>query len=637
MDLLYNYQYNISAIVLTTVIVIVFLSKMVPLDRSGKYFLQLLIWSMITSMFSIVSIVATARTNEIPKWAAYISILGHSFMRNGMSVVFLQYIDSKCKIPKVKQTIVVFTTSIYCILAVVMITSPWTRVIVHINELNEYTQGTMPEVLFAIPIVMFTLEIIFIIAGKKMFSWQQFAQLIFLAMLMTVSTVMLNIYPTILLFDFVISITLLCLYVSFENPAYYTYKDTRFLNYRAFMQTIKRLDFDGQLDKHEIWLIQDSEDSELKRQHGSIYISNLDHMESFKLHNIFGNRFFIFSKDIFAVLINKKDTSSKRAALKAIKELHPNFDHEAILINDNHQSIKEIEKIIDYRMAYVSEKYKNMSSDDFVRAIEKKHDEIQKIIDSIKRAIYNDSFKVYYQPIYDNKAKRFRSAEALIRCIDEEHGFIDPESLITIAEKYGYIDQITDIVYERVCKFISENNIKQYGVDYIEINMSPENCKQENLVEKLAKIRKKYNVPTEMINLEITETADIHNNETINNMLSAMNSSGISLSIDDYGSGFASPNYLIKIPVSIVKIDKEILWSAMSDESAMHILKSTIGMITGLSKKIVIEGVENRQMVETLNSINNEMHFQGYYYSKPVPEAEFINFLQQYSNPEKES
>ena len=99
------------------------------------------------------------------------------------------------------------------------------------------------------------------------------------------------------------------------------------------------------------------------------------------------------------------------------------------------------------------------------------------------------------------------------------------------------------------------------------------------------------------------------------------------LSIDDYGSGFATSSYLIKIPVAIVKIDKDILWSAMEDKMAMFILKSTIEMIRGLGKEIVVEGVETEDMINALNEINENLHFQGFYYSKPVPEDEFLRFL----------
>lgn len=634
MEFLYNYQYDVAAFMLSSAIMIIYLTKMVPLDRSGRYFLALVTWSILTSMFSIVSMIAIS-DSTVPLWAAYVSTLGHAFLLNGFPVMYLQYIDSKYKIPKIKKTITMFTNITCIILATTIVTSPWTHAVAYFDANNAFRQGPVMSVLHIIPVVLCVMEILLIIVGRKTFNGPQVTSSIVFTTVTAAMTIIQLFYPMALICNFITSITLLFIYITYENPAYYTYKDTRFLNYRAFCQTLKRIAYDNKLDEYEIWLIQDSHSPETKQRQGSLYVSNIDNMAALKFHNFFGNSFFIFSRGIFAFIVNKKNKFNKNLTLNTIKEMHPDFNKEAILINDEHQTLSEIEKIVNYRTTHTNDKYKNYSSNYFVAEIERKNAETEKVIESIKRAIQNDSFVIYYQPIFDNKNGRFRSAEALIRCVDSEHGFINPESLITTAEKYGYIDSITDIVFEKVCKFISERDITKYGIDYIEINMSPENCKQKDLAEKLTTIRNKYNIPTSMINLEITETADIHDNVAVNDTLSKMNNNGIELSIDDYGSGFASPNYLIKIPVSMVKIDKEILWAAMSDESAMHILKSTINMLTGLGKKIVIEGVENGQMVDVLNSINNEMYFQGYYYSKPIPEEDFIKFIKYYQKEEE--
>lgn len=256
-----------------------------------------------------------------------------------------------------------------------------------------------------------------------------------------------------------------------------------------------------------------------------------------------------------------------------------------------------------------------------------KSDESLVVCKVLGRALKNNSLEIFYQPIYDNKEQRFHSAEALIRCNDPEHGFVSPELLITVAEHYGYIDQITDLVYEKVCKFIAKNKVQDYGIDFIEVNLSPENLKQKDIAEKFTKIRERYGVPASMINLEITETTRIRDSVAVNNALISIINTGIELTIDDYGTGHATTTYLIEIPASIVKIDKYILWAAMKDESAMYILKSTIDMLSGLKKKVVIEGVESKEMVDLLTDINCEMFYQGFYYSKPISGHHFIKFL----------
>lgn len=253
------------------------------------------------------------------------------------------------------------------------------------------------------------------------------------------------------------------------------------------------------------------------------------------------------------------------------------------------------------------------------------------ILRAIEKAIINQSFDVYYQPIYNIKTKKYESAEALIRLFDDELGFVNPEELIIIAEQNGYINQIDEIVFNKVCKFISQNNLEKFGVQYIEINLSPIQCLKADLVYNYFKIMQKYNISPNQINLEITETAKFTNEEQIIKNLKLFDKKGISLSIDDYGSGFASINYLTKLPISYVKIDKEILWASLKDNKAMIILKNTIKMLKELGKKIIIEGVETQDMVNFLEDEDCDYN-QGYYFSKPINDENYLRFLKEKNN-----
>lgn len=198
-------------------------------------------------------------------------------------------------------------------------------------------------------------------------------------------------------------------------------------------------------------------------------------------------------------------------------------------------------------------------------------------------------------------------------------------------KKNGYIHEVGKIVFEKVCKFISESDLKKNGIDYIEVNLSPVQCNHENLVEDFLNIMKKYSVSPEQINLEITETADSMYLTRVNENIQKFKELGISFSIDDFGSGFASLNYLIKFPVSIIKIDKEILWNAMKNKQAMIVLKNTICMAKELDKEIVVEGVEDLDMIQILNQLECDYQ-QGYFYSKPIAEKEFVEFIRLRNN-----
>ena len=218
------------------------------------------------------------------------------------------------------------------------------------------------------------------------------------------------------------------------------------------------------------------------------------------------------------------------------------------------------------------------------------------------------------------------SAEALIRLTDEKLGFVSPEEFIPIAERSGRILKIGEIVFESVCRFLSEGVITQYGIKYIEVNLSVVECMQSSLSEKLFHTMNQYHLDPSQINLEITETATAERIGMLVKNMTELHKNGITFSLDDYGTGYSNISYMMSLPFHIIKIDKSLLWSSMKNEKAMIALESIISMIRGMNMKILVEGVENEEMVELLKKL--ECHYlQGFYYSKPVPENEFIAFM----------
>ena len=147
------------------------------------------------------------------------------------------------------------------------------------------------------------------------------------------------------------------------------------------------------------------------------------------------------------------------------------------------------------------------------------------------------------------------------------------------------------------------------------------------LSDTLFTIMNEYGIKPSQINLEITETAKSDNNTAIRNNIDILSGHGVGFAIDDYGSGFATANYLLQYPFSVVKIDKQILWQAMTDETALIVFRNMVTLIKKLDKKIVVEGGETQEMIDLLIQENCD-YCQGYFFSKPLKEEAFIDFLQ---------
>lgn len=248
--------------------------------------------------------------------------------------------------------------------------------------------------------------------------------------------------------------------------------------------------------------------------------------------------------------------------------------------------------------------------------------------DAIHYGLKNHSFKVYYQPIYSFEKNRITAAEALLRLIDPVIGFIPPDEFIPVAESNGAIIEIGEFVFEEVCKFISANRIWEYGIEYVEINLSIIQCVQVDLVNRFQEIMNKYNIPSEMICLEITETAEEKTPEILRTNISRFRELGIEFALDDYGTGYSNLYKVITLPFTVIKFDKHMVWTALSNDKAKLALECEINAMKKMNMKIVAEGVENRSQLMELHRMNSDF-IQGYYFSKPIPGKEFLEFVKQ--------
>ncbi len=243
----------------------------------------------------------------------------------------------------------------------------------------------------------------------------------------------------------------------------------------------------------------------------------------------------------------------------------------------------------------------------------------------IENAIKNHKFKVYYQPIYSVEEQRFVTAEALLRLIDDVHGFIPPDIFIPAAEKNGGIHKIGEYVLEEVCRFISSDSYKQLDLKYIEVNLSVTQCMQVDLPDKVIEILNKYGVSPDQINLEITESQSTYEQNLMQNNLNRLNAAGISFSLDDYGTGYSNVKRVMSLPLKIVKLDKSFVDE--HDNPKMRIvLQNTVKMLKDMDMEIVVEGIETEPMVKQFSELKCDF-IQGYYYSKPIPEDQFVEFI----------
>ncbi|MBR5766708.1 MAG: EAL domain-containing protein [Lachnospiraceae bacterium] len=252
--------------------------------------------------------------------------------------------------------------------------------------------------------------------------------------------------------------------------------------------------------------------------------------------------------------------------------------------------------------------------------------------DIIDRAIKSRSFEMYYQPIYSITEKRFVAAEAFVRMRDETYGMISPGLFISAAEISGAIHAIGDYILDDVCRFISMNDFIGLGLSCIEVNMSTSQCLEMNLVEKVGRLLKRYNLDPAMLSLEITESAVDFDPDIVDQNINRLSEMGIRFSLDDYGTGYSNVKRVTSLPVEIVKLDKTFV-DGVDDPQMCIMVQETIKMLKQMGKKVLVEGVEEEKVVQKFTDLGADYiqgceYLQGYYFCRPLPERSFIEFMQ---------
>ena len=244
----------------------------------------------------------------------------------------------------------------------------------------------------------------------------------------------------------------------------------------------------------------------------------------------------------------------------------------------------------------------------------------------LNRIITENTLEMVYQPIFDIRENRFRSAEALARIRDTEYGTISPAVFIPAAESAGLMWPIGKIILETVYRFISRHDLESLGLSYIEINLSVAQCLQRELPETIRRLQDKYGVSPSQVNFEVTETMFGNLSGVMEKNLRELAAMGYTFSLDDYGVGYSNIQRLKSLPLSLIKVDKSLVDDMFSEDGKV-IIENTVHMMRGIHKKLVVEGVETKEAVDALSSLDCD-YIQGYYYSRPLSEKDFVRFLE---------
>lgn len=246
--------------------------------------------------------------------------------------------------------------------------------------------------------------------------------------------------------------------------------------------------------------------------------------------------------------------------------------------------------------------------------------------EEILEALHKREFVVYYQAKYSLTEKAFTSSEALVRWDSDKYGFLTPAQFVEKASESGLLHDINLYVFHQVCADLQESKRRGRRILPVSINFSLHEFFSSQTMEEIFKTMKEYDIDPSLIQIEIVETVSQANKFLSISIIKKLQERGIRILMDDFGVGFSNLGNLRTIPFNAIKFDKSLVDDIVTDEKAREYLRLLIALCKSLGMEVICEGVDSKEQIDYLRRFHCDV-IQGYYYSKPVPKAEYDALL----------
>ncbi|WP_022749615.1 EAL domain-containing protein [Lachnobacterium bovis] len=631
----YNYDYAIAAIPVHALFLAFYFShKNLPI-RKNKSFLLVLWTTLIMNISDIMSCEMVAIHSRLPIASLYIiNIIYFStfFIRNWS---LYDYTIEDAKVYKFIPYPILYAMAIPMLIAIIItVTSPITHWLFYIDSTG-YHNSIMYPLLYISSSFYRIISLICVFISIKHLSHRTSISLIAMNFILLIGLFIRRAYPNVLIMSFFSLIAIMIIYLSSLNPDLYRVRRVDLFSDEAFERIIP--DLIRREIPFECLCICIQNFATLNTLYNPQNLKYILSIVGKWLIKKYPHCTIFYFGNGQLVILNTRQTLSLEEEISTISEKFTNtwkYKNYEVSFPVTYAFLPKTLKVDSFYSTYeclqlgmteCSLSFKRVNTVLYIDEsyLERVH-RTEEVARAIGKAIKNRTLMIYLQPLYSATQRRITAAEALARLYDEELGFIPPNEFISIAENNGQIIELGRQIFDETCKFINEHDLDSLGIDFINVNLSPTQCMNENLADELLETIYKYNIPTNRINLEITESS-IEDLSIIRYQMDRLSNVGLRFSMDDFGSGTSNVARLVELPFTIVKLDMSLVWSYFRGTS--KILKSQIEMFLNEQMKIVAEGVEDEHMANELAALGCEYE-QGFYYSKPLPVDEFIKLIE---------
>lgn len=630
----YNYDLEIAAILIQFILIIHYCSRKNMPIRQSKLFICVMFANFAMILFDIVACELIAIYDFVPLSTVYsaniIYFLGFAIRSWALFSYTKEASHAFYKLKRWPDIIMLIPMILYSVL---VISSSKTGAVFRIDPQIGYVSGPFYKYIYYIAYFYIAISVICIFASILRNSIRLTISMLSYNFILCFGLYVRKMFQNTLVMGLFSVVAIIIIYLTALNPDSYRDKKIGSFNNYAFEYFVTECIQRKQ--KFHLILISISNYDAVKTVFGYHQLVAALRMAAEWMTKEFEDYdLFYFGNGNFA-LISKKDYDDRHDL--EIKEIRRRFKHtwktkgaevslspHMIIVPENlmPSSFISVTKLIDYSFTN-KEFFESYDFEIITEDIIKKMRRREQVEKAIARALKNHTVQAYYQPIYSPTKKKIVGCEALARIIDTELGFIPPSEFIIIAEQNGSIMELGRQIFIDVCKFLKANDVKALGIEFVNVNLSPAQCMNDQLAFELMDIAADYDVPMGLIDFEITETS-IEDILKIRTQMEALNQKGATFSLDDFGTGTSNITRLLSLPLSVIKLDMNVVWSYFKGKS--KILPDLIRMFKNSELKIVVEGVEDKEMCDKLAEMGCDYE-QGYYFSKPLPGDEFIKYL----------
>lgn len=631
----YNYDFEIASLLIMTIILLHFVFiRQFAVDKT-KIFRMFLIACIAECCANILSCIGLANATRVPQIVNEILAFAFFLLEGLSSYLLFRYFLVACEFKGTEKKVVsVIGVVPYVLFTLMVIATPFIGFFYYFKD-GLYYQGFGAWTGYAYIIYYFVLNL-FLMFYKYRIIKLRTKIIIIIYTFVAVSMILLQFHTRGLLLTSVgNAVVILMCYLAMQNPSEMLDPVTNIGNESAFVEQMRNMlnhkdeaiIITVHLRKfHHIQTVLGMENSNILLQNVGSYLFRLC------------GKFHVFrtAEDTFTVITNTPERADMlRTAVGerfgedwTVQQNHVMLDMDMVV--QYYPGFQTVSEYMGMRQ-FLLESAIAAGTQAVVEAdasLAERYHRRMRIEMAVSKAIREKAFEVYYQPIYSFHEKRIVSLEALVRLQDEELGFIPPDEFIPLVERDGNIIHIGEQVLEACCRFLAHHVLSSVslGIRTIQVNVSTVQCLRQNLADMIMPILERYHIPPSMITLELTENTAVRTPERMKKHMKELGAKGVSFAMDDYGSGNSNCSYLIQFPFKEVKIDKEIVWASFENETAKTVLENEIQTIQKLGIPLVVEGIETREQSEEMERLGVD-YIQGYYYGKPLPEAECLRYI----------